>query len=97
MIATVPTGEYVGRRVRVAFRRAGDLVQLSATERSAVDGLTARRRNVARFYGQGYSSKEIARLCELSPATVRNHIQTIFKELGIHTRAQLRALTREER
>lgn len=44
------------------------------------------------FIAKGYTHKEVARLLQLSPATIRNHIQTIHQRLGVATNAELVAI-----
>lgn len=59
---------------------------------SAFDRLSPRRGCVARLYAEGYSHKEIARQFRISPSTVRNHIKAAYRDLGVNSKAQLRAL-----
>jgi adenylate cyclase len=44
---------------------------------------------VAGYYASGRSYKEIARELEVSPATIRNHIASIYRKLDINNKAQL--------
>jgi len=57
--------------------------------------LTAREREILELLAEGKSSAEIA--CELviSARTVGTHVQHILGKLGVHSRAQAVALTRE--
>lgn len=41
---------------------------------------------------QGLTHKEIARLLELSPATVRTHLTSSCRRLGVKNKAQMAAL-----
>lgn len=59
--------------------------------------LTGRERDVLRRIGEGESAKQIARGLEISPATVRSHVRSIYVKLGIRTRAQAAAVVVEAR
>ena len=50
---------------------------LSATERSALKHLDA-----------GYTNKEIARLLQISPNTVKFHVRAIYDRMGVHNRVE---------
>ena len=51
--------------------------------------LSRREFTIAEHYSQGQTYKEIARNLGVSPATVRNHIASIYRKLGINNKAQL--------
>lgn len=51
--------------------------------------LTAREKEMLGQMVQGYSSKEIARLCSLSPRTVEAHRASIFSKLGVNSLPRL--------
>lgn len=75
-------------------RRKTDLV---AAERAAGAGargvadrpspLTERQAEIVRHLAEGKSSSEIARALDISPNTVRCHIQNVLQRLRVHTRA----------
>jgi transcriptional regulator EpsA len=48
--------------------------------------VTARETEILRWIKQGKTNLEIARALELSPWTVKNHVQTILKKLSAQTR-----------
>jgi DNA-binding NarL/FixJ family response regulator len=50
--------------------------------------LTARETEVLRLVGRGHCNKEIARELNLSVATVKNHLHSVFAKLGVQRRAQ---------
>lgn len=52
-------------------------------------GLTQREREVAVAYATGEGYKAIARNLGLAPSTVRCHLQTIFRKLGVHNKVEL--------
>ena len=51
--------------------------------------LTKRELTVAEYYAAGESYKQSARQLEVSPATIRNHIASIYRKLEINNKAQL--------
>lgn len=53
------------------------------------DDLTKREREVAEAYAAGHSYKEIARRIELSPLTVRTHLRTVYRKLGVTSKIEL--------
>jgi DNA-binding NarL/FixJ family response regulator len=55
---------------------------------SANFGLTVREREVLQLLGSGKRAPEIAADLGISPKTVSNHIQSIFRKLDVHSRAQ---------
>jgi DNA-binding CsgD family transcriptional regulator len=61
-------------------------------------GLSPREREVLAAAADGLSTKEIARLLELSPNTVKFHLQAAFEKLGAasRTEAVVRAIRRGE-
>jgi PAS domain S-box-containing protein len=76
---------YEGRVVAVAVA----LVALVARVRT--DGypwtlLTPRERKVATLAGQGYSNDQIAEVLVVSPSTVKTHLGTIYRKLGVSGR-----------
>lgn len=54
-------------------------------------GLTPRQQDIASRVLWGASNKQIANELDLSEQTVKDHINAIFRKLGIHHRAQLAA------
>ncbi len=53
------------------------------------DQLSRREREVAQAYAKGQSYKEIARGLGLSPATVRTHLRTVYRKLGVTSKIEL--------
>lgn len=58
-------------------------------KRCRADDLTPRERTVAELLARGDSYKDIASLLARSPATVRNHIQSIYDKLQVSNVAGL--------
>jgi len=57
-------------------------------------GLTARQIEVLRLLATGASNKEIAQTLDISPATVKNHLDAIFERMGVTNRLQAVVLAR---
>lgn len=49
--------------------------------------LSPRVAQTAELVADGLSNKEIARVMDLSPATVKNHVHTAIVKLGVKRRA----------
>ncbi len=57
----------------------------SSIERNGVS-ISKREQEILQWVRDGKSNAEIAQILELSPLTVKNHIQNIRAKLGVHTR-----------
>jgi len=53
--------------------------------------LTARQLEVVRWATRGLSNKQIARQLQISPETVKTHLQHVFEREGVHNRITLLA------
>ncbi|OLT18853.1 hypothetical protein BJF78_11700 [Pseudonocardia sp. CNS-139] len=53
--------------------------------------LSAREREIARMAADGVPSRDIAAALVLSVRTVNNHLQKVYRKLGVSTRAELAA------
>jgi DNA-binding CsgD family transcriptional regulator len=62
-----------------------------AASGSAVAGLSAREKEVARLAVAGARTREIATALFVSPKTVERHLSNIFAKLGVRNRAELSA------
>jgi response regulator RpfG family c-di-GMP phosphodiesterase/DNA-binding CsgD family transcriptional regulator len=58
-----------------------------ASPASAAARLSARETDVLRSISRGASNKEVARELDLSPSTVRTHVESVFRKLECSTRA----------
>lgn len=91
-VAAGESQRVAGEKLVVRITPLHDLMLLQARPCAAIDRLTAREREIAIHTAQGLSHKDIARLLDLSPATVRNHLATACRRLGARNKAQLAAL-----
>ncbi|HWS77983.1 MAG TPA: response regulator transcription factor [Thermomonas sp.] len=80
----------------VEVLRAGDA--MAADDRGAPEvhgarwyGLTERQRQIVDCVADGLSNKEIARRLQISPETVKTHLQKVFEHEGVHGRMALLA------
>lgn len=55
----------------------------------AVQGLTARQREILKLVLQGQSNKEIARSLGVVEGTIKVHLRSIMQKLGVHNRTKL--------
>ena len=78
---------------RMLNGRAGGGRELSA-EGEAVERLTPREREVLRCLMQGMARKQIGELLQVSPNTVRTHVQSILHKLEVHSALTAVALAR---
>lgn len=74
---------YLGRHVALWYRLEQRLLFLGIRPRCRADALTPRERTVAELLARGDTHKDIAALLSRSPATVRNHIQSIHDKLQV--------------
>ena len=51
--------------------------------------LTAREELIARLAAQGKTNKEIAKDLNVSPDTIKKHLQAVYHKIGVHRRGQL--------
>jgi DNA-binding CsgD family transcriptional regulator len=59
--------------------------------------LSEREREVAQLVSEGNTSHAIGLVLSLSQRTVDNHIASIFRKVGVKTRAHLAAIVAAER
>ncbi len=78
---------------KITLRQHMPLIQLRS--RLLADQLSNQQLTAARYSADGLSFKEIARLMDLSPATVRNYLTIIYRKLGVKNKIQLAEMLRE--
>ena len=85
-----------GRGEKIAARTFSDSLVLSVKRVSLSERLTRRECEVVRLLAAGSDYHDIARRCELAPATVRSIVHKSYRKLGINSRVQLGRLLRAE-
>jgi DNA-binding CsgD family transcriptional regulator len=81
--------DFDGRdRMRLSLLRPhlNELYQELERSRQPTTDLTPRQAQLLRLVAYGYSNREIAQSLRLSPATVRTHLEHIFKQLNVTSR-----------
>jgi DNA-binding CsgD family transcriptional regulator len=71
---------------------AGLLTLIELRQASPLDRLSPREKQVAKLYAEGATHKEIARIVELTPATVRHYLREVYAKLSIDNKANLATL-----
>ncbi len=59
-----------------------------SSSRSASKLLTGRELNILQWVQEGKSNRDIGKILEISPLTVKNHVRSILKKLNAQNRAQ---------
>lgn len=80
---------FVGCTLAARCRVERELLFVNARTLCAADRLTPCEWQIAWLLARGDSHKEIARRLDRAPATVRNHIQAIYRRLGVGSVAAL--------
>lgn len=75
---------FLGRAVVMSHHTEHNLLFLKIRSSCRADRLTPREHTVAKLVAKGDTYKEIARLLNRAPATVRNHIQAIYEKLNVN-------------
>jgi DNA-binding NarL/FixJ family response regulator len=76
------------RLLRVLRRRRHQ----ESTERQRANRLTPRQAQILQMMADGVAPEEIARQLNLSPFTLRTHVQNILTRLGVHTKVEALAV-----
>ncbi|MDK2784703.1 MAG: hypothetical protein PWQ41_1671 [Bacillota bacterium] len=72
-----------------AKKLLGEFTRLaSGGEEEKVDGLTAREQEVLCLIARGQSNKEIGKTLAISEKTVKNHVTSIFRKIGVDDRTE---------
>jgi DNA-binding CsgD family transcriptional regulator len=80
----------MGRSERLVVESAGPLILLRLAA-GAHATLPPRELSVAMLYARGHTSKAIARLLGLTPATVRTYLRNAYDQLGVGNKIELAA------
>ena len=81
----------IGELARLTRLRTKD----SASHGTRLEGLTPREREVVLLIGEGVNNKKIASRLTITEHTVKAHLTTIFRKLGLSGRVQLALLANE--
>lgn len=93
LVAAIGQGNrFVGKILTIGVTHLHGMFLLRCRKKARVDMLTQREREVAGHFSAGRTYKEIARLLALSPATVRNYLNTIYAKLGVGNKVELATL-----
>ncbi len=80
---------YVSADILSKIENNGDLTVKQATQKpSQLDQLSNRQLQILKLLTKGYSNKNIAIHCQISEGTVKLHVSTILKILGVSNRTQ---------
>lgn len=81
--------QFKGKDIVVSLNAINDLFLISIRKTSAVDSLSQREMSVANLFGRGMDYNGIAAELHISPATVRNHLKSIYSKLGVNNKTDL--------
>ena len=91
--AEVRAGRLDGAATSAVLRAAG---HRAAARRSWPAGLTAREVEVLGLVARGWSNKQIAQHLVLTPKTVSNHVEHIYRKIGVTSRAAATLYTTQQ-
>jgi DNA-binding NarL/FixJ family response regulator len=92
-LASQSGGSAAPERRRAEIHGASPYLRGDEPELSVEDVLTAREREVVTLIALGEDTAGIARELHVSPETVKTHVRNAMAKLGVHTRAQLVAVS----
>ncbi len=89
-IRQVAHGEqYVSPSLAIAILQKRQLKSsLTESQKSVIESLTGREREILNLLAQGLSNKTIAARLYLSVRTVEGHLANIYSRLGVHSRTE---------
>jgi len=88
---------YSGRMITLQADEISDLLLINAKPRSTIDFLTRRELAVIRLYAEGMTYKEVAKILEISPTTVRYYLRQAYTKLKIQNKSEIAwLLSRDE-
>ena len=91
-IQSKPDAPFLGERHRIEISPIAGLYVLELRPRSLADRLGSRELETIQHFANGASYKEVARRMNISPATVRHHLRSAYKKLGVHDKTQMSRL-----
>ena len=81
--------DYIGENIVIRLVRLADMFILRCRSKVLADSLSEREIQIAQQVSEGNDYKTIAQVLQLSPATVRTHVNNIFQKLGINDKAMM--------
>jgi DNA-binding CsgD family transcriptional regulator len=75
------------------LRQAAQTARRHVPRRPGSDPLTRRERQIVHHVGAGRTNREIGHTLNISPETVRKHLENIYEKLDVHTRTAAVAAT----
>jgi PAS domain S-box-containing protein len=84
-VLTIPAG---GRNGSLAVHMFRDVTAAKEPPAAANGSLTPREFELLRLTAAGMNTKAAAERLQISPATIRNHMQNIFGKLRVHSRLE---------
>ncbi|MCR6498052.1 LuxR C-terminal-related transcriptional regulator [Shinella sp. CPCC 101442] len=91
----VATAEATADATRMVLERLWRQWRPPGENQLSLGDLSARERQIAVLLIDGGCAKTISRDLSISPGTVRNHIKTVYRKLGIHSQVELMAAARD--
>ncbi len=78
--------------VQVAADREAHRIFAERLEQFGADVLSDRKLEIMRLLLKGFGAKEIGRILNISPGTVRNHMKNIYANMSVTSQSELFAL-----
>jgi two-component system nitrate/nitrite response regulator NarL len=89
--------ELIGSLTRIVQGQAGAAPQSAETDPAdALTDLTPREREILRHIAAGQSNKVIARELDITDGTVKLHVKSILRKLGVHSRVEAAVIAVEQ-
>ncbi|MGF6348145.1 response regulator transcription factor [Variovorax sp. W2I14] len=76
-------------RLIFTCKKVSHLLFISAALTSGMSKLSAREKEIAKFFGTGLTHSEIADELQISGSTVRRHIEAVYRKLDIKNKSDL--------
>ena len=84
-----PAKAFRGKSIGLKADPLDDLVLLVAYSREAAAVLTSREEEIAESFAAGLTYKDISKEFNLSPSTVRRHLESVYKKLQVSNKIEL--------
>ena len=81
--------DFIGENIVIRLVRLADIFLLRCRLKVQADSLSKREIQIAQQVSEGNDYKTIAQVLHLSPATVRTHVNNIFRKLGVNDKAMI--------